>query len=313
MYSMKLTKSELKCLRLIGNHGKASVSEIGAQLQSLRPQVSRVVKSLERKGFVRTEKTGLSKTLYLSDAKHANDWRSLVLEFSHMPFDELLSGAALEVLSTVSCLKLRNRKEIAECSLVSEAAVAKVLERLKQVGIVQKKNSVYGLSPRFNTLRDLVAGFRHYLSQRTALQFASDAVVLWSCGNEFIIETTGKSSEEQGFLLTGPSAFGTFGIPLIAPTYYFFHSPFAKKLRLEDSILHSLFLENRSMLPILLVWKKNEKRLDMAYLEKQGEKYGADRLLDEITSYFRLEGRTRAPAFPPWNEFVLRSREYAMS
>src|SRR5436190_16633847 len=227
MSSMKLTESELKALRLIADRTKATVSEIAAELQALRPQVSRVVRSLEEKGFVRIQKMGLSKTVYLSDTKHANDWRSLVLEFSHVPFDKLLSGVALDVLSTISCLKLRNRKEIAENSLVSEAAVAMTLERLKQVGIVQKKDSLYGLSPRFNTLRGLVAEFRLFLSQRTALEFASDAVVPWSCGNEFIIETK-KSNVERGFLLTGPSAFGEFGIPLIVPTYYFFHSPFAK-------------------------------------------------------------------------------------
>ncbi len=312
MYSMKLTESELKCLRLISNHGKALIPEIGVELVALRPQVSRVVRSLKEKGFVRTEKIGLAKTVYLSDTKHASDWRSMILELSHVPFEELLSGAALEVLSPISCLRLKGRKEIAECSLVSEATVAKILERLKQVGIVQKKDSAYRIAPRFDKLKDLVTEFRHYLSKRTALEFAGDAVVLWSCGNEFIIETR-KSMEEQGFLMTGPSAFGRFGVPLLMPTFYFFHSPFARRLRLEDSILHSLFLENRSMLPILLVWKKNEKRLDMTYLEKQGEKYDAKRLLDEITAYFRLEGRARAPVFPPWNEFQLRSQEYGIS
>jgi predicted transcriptional regulator len=312
MYSMKLTESELKCLKLIASNGKASVSEIESELHSLPQQVSRVVRSLVGKGFVRTKKNGLSKTVYLSDSKHANEWRNLILEFNHVPFDQLLSGGALEVLSAISCMKLKSRKEIAEkCTVVSETAIAITLGRLKEVGIVQKKDSLYSVSSRFNTLNNLVSEFRHFLDQTLALDFASDAVVRWSCSNEFIIETK-KSKEENGFVLTGPSAFGKFGVPLLVPSYYFFRSPSIRKLRLEDCILHSLFLENRTMLPILLVWKRNQKKLDMNYLREQGEKYGAKQLLDEIAEYFDLEGAARPVGFPPWNEFQLRAKEYEL-
>ena len=312
MYSMKLTESELKCLRLIARNSKASISEIATALSALPQQVSRVVRSLEERGFVMTKRVARSKTVYLSDTKHAVEWRSLILEFSHVPFEQLLAGGALEVLSTIYCMKLKGRKEIAaQCTLVSETAIAITIKRLKEVGIVQKKDSLYSVSPRFKTLSSLVTEFSHFLDQRVASDFSRDAVVHWNCGNEFIIESK-RSKEGNGFVLTGPSAFGRFGIPLLVPSNYFYHSPFTRKLSLEDNILHSLFIENRSMLPILLVWKKNEKKLNMNYLTEQGEKYGVKRLLDEIGEYFRLEGRARRAGFPIWDEFQLRAKEYEL-
>lgn len=311
MQPMKLTASELKCLHLIASHGGKRASELREELHALPPHVSRVLAVLIEKGFVRTEKVGLSKTVSLSETKHATLWRKMAFEFGHMPLDAVLAGPSLEVLSAICCLKLRSRKEISENSLVSEASVAKALETLRQVGIAQKIGSTYSVSPRFHTLKEFVTEFRHYLNQRIAREFAGDAVILWECNSEFIIEST-KSEEENGFQLTGVSAFARFSIPLLAPKSHLFFSPFAKELTLEDVILHSLLVGDRNMLSVLLVWKKNERTIDMNHLKKQSERYGAKDSMSEVVAYFASEGRERAVGFPPWNEFARRAKEYGV-
>jgi len=311
MEQLKFTEGELKCLRAIASMGSARASAIAMHTQVALPNVSRAITSLKDKGCIKTERKGHSSVVSLSEAKHAALWRKLALEFAHMPLDRLLAGASLEVLSTVCYLKLGNRKEIAENALVSERTAAVVLERFKQFGVIQKTTE-YQVSPRFRTLSEFVIEFRHYLNQKIATRFASDALILWECNHEFIIESK-QTLEKDGFRLTAASAFARFGVALLASISYFFYSPILRKLRIEEVILHALLVPGKSMLPILLVWKKNERRISLPYIEQQSEKYNATVLLKDVVSYFETKGVRRTEGFPPWREFLLRAREYGMT
>jgi hypothetical protein len=191
--------------------------------------------------------------------------------------------------------------------------VALVLGKLKRVGIVQKVASTYDMPSRFQALEEFVIEYRRYLNQRIAQEFANDAVVLWECNTEFIIESIAPQAK-KGFQLTGASSFARFGIPLIALRSCFFYSPSAKRLKLEDIILHSLLLPEaeRNLLPTLLVWRKQERALNLEYLKARAKVYGTTKPVRQIAEYFASEGRERAPGFPPWKEFVLKAQEYGI-
>lgn len=311
MELLKLTESELKCLREVATIGDARASAIATRIHVAPPNLSRTVASLKGKGFIETKRNGISSVISLSDAKHAILWRKLAIEFVHMPLDRLLAGVNLEILSTIIYLNPRTRKEIAEESLVSEASVAQTLIQLKQFGIIQKTVE-YRISPRFQALADFVIEFRHYVNEKITTEFASDGVILWEHNHEIIVESK-RTQEADGFRLTGVSLFARFGIPLLADTSYFFYSPRRKKLRLEDAILHALLLSDRSMLPTLLVWRKNEGGICVPYIEQQAERYGTGDKVKETVRYFETEGAERAEGFPPWDEFLLRAREYGMT
>lgn len=311
MELLKLTESELKCLREVATRGNARASAIATRIHVAPPNLSRAVASLEDKGFIGTKRNGISSVISLSDAKHAILWRKLAIEFAHMPLDRLLAGVSLEILSTICYLNPRTRKEIAEDSLVSDASVAKTLSQFKQFGIIQKTTE-YRVSPRFQALADFVIEFRRYLNEKITTEFASDGVILWERNHEIIVESK-RNQEADGFRLTGVSLFARFGIPLLASTSYFLYSPRPKKVRLEDAILHALLLPDRSMLPILLVWKKNQQEISLPYIERQAERYGAGDQVKETVRYFETRGAERAEGFPPWDEFLLRAREYGMT
>lgn len=310
MERLKFTQGELKCLRAIATMGNARASEIAIRTQIALPNVSRAITSLKNKGCLKTEKNGYSTVVSLSETKHALLWRKLVLEFAHMPLDKILAGVSLEVLATVCYLTLRNRKEIAENALVSQRIVAVVLERFKRFGIIQKTTE-YHVSPRFQTLSEFVMEFRHYLNQKIATKFASDASLLWERNHEFIVECK-ATLEKDGFTLTATSAFGRFGVSLFVPSSYFFYSPLATTLRVEDVIIHALLLPGRSILPILLLWKKNERRMSLQYIQQQSEKYKTTALLKDVLVYFETRGASRAEGFPPWREFLQRAEEYRL-
>ena len=69
-------------------------------------------------------------------------------------------------------------------------------------------------------------------------------------------------------------------------------------------------MSQRIVLPILLVWKKNEKNIRKNYLRNLAEKYGVVRSVDAVQDYFNSEGEQKIEAFPPWKEFVSKAREY---
>ena len=310
MKRIKLGPDELKCLRFIASHRTSRVSDIASTLNISKVQLSRVISGLVDKGFITTKKQGLSKNVSLSETKHAALWRSLSLEFGHMPLHKLLSGGSLEALSAIGSQQLANRKDIAENSLISEATAARVLERLRQLGVVQKKGA-YSISPRFQILAEFTAEFRRYVNRKVAFEFASDAVIVWERNVEFILESS-RTQESDGFLLTGVSAFARFGVSLIVPKSHFFHSPFAKRPRLEEVIIHSLLIPSFSLLPILLVWRRNEAKMDLGHLMDSAEKYDVAVSVTEITRYFESKGGQRPDRFPPWNEFLLRAKEYGI-
>ncbi len=107
--------------------------------------------------------------------------------------------------------------------------------------------------------------------------------------------------------------FPRIGIDLLAPTAYFFYSPSTRKLRLEEVILHSLLVPGRTVLPILLAWKKNERKLNLQSLEELAERYGAQYLVTRIAQYFATQGRQPPVDFPSWDEFIVRAKEYGIT
>lgn len=310
---MKLTPSELKVLTYLVSHEGTSVAQAASALGLKTPQISREIASLSEKGLVYSQRQGKSKSTRLADTKHASLFRSMSLQLSHMKLGQLLSGASLEVLSVICFTQSRSRKEIAQRSGLSEAWVARILTASRQVGIVVKTDSYYAVSPRFKILADFVTEFRHYLNEKLARSFAKDAAILWQRNDEFIIETS-KSQQVKYFHLTGPSAFGRFGVLLFMPTSYYYHSRSIKEPGLEDLIVHSLLLprSERVIIAALLVWKKNERSIRTHFLFQTAEEYGVKELVENMKRYVETEGMERAQGLLPWKELMLRAQEYGI-
>jgi DNA-binding Lrp family transcriptional regulator len=311
---LNLTESQIKYLEIISTDGNVSVSHLCDKTKSLPSMVRRSLLSLEEKGFIKKYRVSLSKEISLSDTKHAMLFRDMVLEARHIPFHKYLAGSSLEVLSAACFLNLKTKKEIGEHSSVSEPSVARVFLKLRQIGIMQKMESKYVISPRFGILKNFVVEFRHYLNQKIAKKLSQDSIILWERNDEFIVESRTKKEGVEGFHLTGPSAFGRFGIQLFMMVSYHFYSPRKKELGLEDTMTHSFLIpmSQRVMLPVLLVWKKNEKRVNKEILMDVAEQYKVKKLVGAIYDYFDSKGRQSIEEFPIWEEFKSKAGEYGL-
>lgn len=309
---LRFTESEIRILEVVSADKEVSISHLCNKTKFVPSMVRRSLASLDRKGFVRKRRVGMSMKASLSDSKHASLFRELVLELRHIPFHDLLAGASLEVLAAICFSSLGTRKEIQGHSNVSESSVSRALSKLKEIGIIQKKENTYIISQRFDILKKFVIEFRHYENQEMAKEFNPNSIILWERNDEFIIESDARKENKKGFRITGPSAFGRFGIRLVMTISYHYYSPRTKNLNLEDTIIHSFLLpmSQRTILPILLVWKKNEKSIRKDYLRNLAEKYKVAEFTDAARDYFDSKGERAIREFPRWKEFVSKAMEY---
>lgn len=310
---MELTATEIGHLTRLAGKETTLLRDLRETAKSKPSLTTRVISSLEEKGFVNTARSGHSKMLSISQSRHAMLFRDMALEYPHLDLAEILDGKSLEVLSAIAYTNPGTRKEICKNGQVSEASAGRVLLRLRRRGIVQKKEGGYLISPRFVLVKKFVMEFRHYLNYRKARNFAGDAVMVWERNDEFIIESMSREVDKNGFLLTGPSLFARFGVVLFMKSSYHFFSPRAKRVRLEDSILHSLLVQpsRRTMLSILLVWKKNQQKMRKKYLYSEARRYGIKSKIQHIEEYLDTKGKKRElPELPKWNEFASKAREY---
>ena len=309
---MKLTTNEIKILGEIAKGDGRRIADIGISLDIFQESLSRTLKSLEKKGLIETEKSGISKYLFFSETKHSTLFKTLLLEFTHVKFENFLSGSSLEILYHLSNSSL-SRSEIVLRTGLSEKTIQTKLKNLREFGIVFSERGLYRLNERFDLLRDFLLEFRRYLNLKTAQEFAKDAIIIWQEDDEFLIKTS-ERKELANFFLTSITAFHRYGVQLFLPEYYYyFYSKQRKKLCLEDVILHALVLDpadTRVILSVLLLWKK--QKVDVDYLTKESDKYQLSKTLEDLVKYMNTRGEVRPDHFPTWREYEVRAKEYGL-
>jgi len=314
-FDFKLTSTEMRVLRVVGRGDEMTVGGISKATNSPYPALSRVISSLVNKGFLRVSQRGLSRWVSLSDAKHAQLFKSLLSESSHMNFEEALADSSIEVLSHIADAP-RKRSEIEERSGLTAKTIKATLKRLREFGVViAKERFTYILNTRFGLLREFVEEFRRYHNQRLAEDFSADSVIIWQRGKEFLVKTS-SSKDRDGFSLTGISAFHQHGVKLFLPDYnHYFHSPYKTRLRVEDILLHAITTDpygTRTILSVLLLWKVNEAQIDVENLLEEAKKYQIEDAVNALIDYLNSDGRKKPEYFPAWSEYLIKAEEYGL-
>jgi len=309
---MKLTTNEIKIFREIAKSGSETIGEIGSSLDISHQSLSRTLKSLEQKGLVETEKRGISKHLFCSETKHSTLLKTLLLEFPHIKFENLLSGSSLDILHSLSGSSL-SRNEMMLRTGLSGKTIQTKLKTLREFGIVFSKRGFYSLNDRFDVLKDFLLEFRRYLNLKIAQEFAADAIILWQEADEFLIKTS-EHKEIDKFPLTSVTAFHRYGVQLFLPEYYYyFYSRRKRKLNPDDVILHALVLDptdTRVVMSVLLLWKK--QKVDAEYLSEESSRYGLRTAVRDLIDYIRTKGEVRPDHFPTWKEYEAKAQEYGL-
>lgn len=95
-----LSKSQFQLLSHIVGEAEqgVSVSTLAEQLEWSPEHTSRVIAALETNGYVRTSDVGREKQVTAAEIEPIEQLKSLVTEYRHVNFADVVAGAGLEVL-----------------------------------------------------------------------------------------------------------------------------------------------------------------------------------------------------------------------
>lgn len=310
---LRLNTLQLKILRSLSSRQYVRIKELARDMDRSLTRVSIALKDLKNKGFVESEKRGLSKRVAISGNKHSSLLKTFISEHQHMKFEKILSGPTIEILLPLTYSKTK-LSEIAKKSGYSERTVRRVVKKLMEFGIVTAEKFYYSKNPVYKLLYDFVEEFQRYLNLKLALKLSPDAVILWERGNEFIVKTQREIKERENLFSTCFAKMYHFGIKLMLPEYrYYFYTPYKKRLKIEDVALHTLAVDRmsaRNTLYVLLLIAKNLHKIDPDYLKKETEKLELEKTVHQLFDYLKNRGKPKPTYFPTWEEFESKARDY---
>ena len=298
------SKAELSILKGIakGNHELFSIEKA----LSMTPQLlSYNLKKLEQKGLIKTTQHAFKKQTYFSDSKHAILLNDLLSVHSHIDWENVLSGKAIDILLQT----LNGSKN--HTNTVPKNTRWRHLKNLKTRGIITQNGSI---NPRFKTLSDFLGEYQKFFLRKLAATVSRDAVILWQKNEEFLMRApVTEQRVPKDFLKTATSAFQQYDLPLFSESEIYLYSKDKRKIRPEDAILHTLLIEpnsTRYTTYALLLLKKIENHLDTAYLLSEAQHLGISNQVDCMLQFLENHKRPNDSTLPTWNEFAEKAKDY---
>ncbi len=301
----ELSRTELEILSEV-SQSPGSIAELARRIHKSSPVIAVSVNALVSKGLVDEEKEGKQRIVKISERKHAQLLRELLLRYPHVPWLDLLSFSGI-----IPLLKLG---QYTDSPLASRSTEWRAFRNLLSHGIVQKQADRIKINPKFEKAEEFIKEFQSYNNQRLAREASDRAVIVWSKGSNFIIRVPGDEIVRDPRLKpTATTKMAEYDIPLISNIKFYFYSPSSQQMTPEETLLHTLLtdgLTNTTYALILLA----KGPIDRKILLARAEEYGLAKQIHDMIEF--LDGR-KAPDFsvnlPTWAEFVEKARDYGVS
>jgi DNA-binding transcriptional ArsR family regulator len=298
----ELTRTELEILSELAR-SPATISKLAEQIGKSPSLVKEAAENLQKKGFTELERQGNKRIIRLSQNKHAQLLRDLILSYPHISWKDILSFSSILPL-----LKL----EDAGTGTLSRTTEWRALRNMMSHGIIIQDDEGSRINPRFQKLKEFIQEFRDYNNSTIAKHASPEAVIVWNKGTEFIIRVPGRTKiSDPRFKPTATTAIPEYGIPLISTTKYFLFSPLLRNLRPEDILLHSLLIDGVTNTTYALILMA-KKRLDRRYLLKKAEAYKLRDRVEAMLTFLETHQAKANASLPTWDEFAERARDYGV-
>ena len=287
-------------------------SELATNLDRSLSYTSELVDRLETAGLVETRRQGKTKQIRLSDAKAFELLTTLMQQYAHIDWPELLSGAALRV-----CYYLdtpRTVTDLARHADVHRSTVHRALTPLQHRGIVyQTDDGAYALNNGFEQLSVLARELAHHIHRQTIEGQTDTYTILWESLDEFLVQTTTEIADEH-FIPTGPDQFQRYGLPLLArDRRHYLYSETPSDLSPETLCCHMLVIDSGARSQSYCLLLLSHVDIDRDELRAQAVTYGVDDVVDELCTYLNTSGDQRTARLPEWKDFQELAEEYEVT
>lgn len=314
-----ISKSHLRLLsNLIESSEKEmAISTLANRLDWSVGHTSRVVSELETRGCIRISDAGHQKLVTLADIEPVEQLETLVNEYSHMDFPNLIAGSGLQLLYYLN--RQRTAPELAEVSGVSRATVYRRLDDLQTVGIIGKSTSHYQLNAPFSTLSSIARGLAHHQHRQEAERSASGVSIVWETHIEYLFACNSDIDSDE-FHLTGPSLFGEFDIPLMTRSrrHYFRHDR-TTAIAPAELVCHTLLIDDGPRYRIYCLLLIEKEDIGRETLKESVEHYDPEAdidllaIVEEFREYLETKGADTSDRLPSWEEFKNTAADYEIN
>ena len=98
MLPFSFSKGEISTQRVISNHRSLSVRDLSILTRKSESSVSQIVRRLETKGIVESERKGMKKIVDTSDRNYAITFSEMIKNEPNTPWEKILSNSNIAVL-----------------------------------------------------------------------------------------------------------------------------------------------------------------------------------------------------------------------
>jgi len=298
----EFSRTELEILKELA-YSSTSISELAKRIRKSQPTVTTAIEKFQARGFVTVERRGMRKLVRVSQAKHAQLLREIMLAHPHVPWHSLLAFSQI--------LPLLRLEGIAPATM-SRTTEWRALRNLMAHGIIRKDDKGIRLNPRFRKIGEFVQEFSSFMNSRLASQVSEAAVIVWASGFQFIIRVpSGIRIPDKRFKPTATTALPRYGIRLLSDVEYYFFSLKHKELEPEDVVLHALLIDGVTNVTyaLILIAKAN---IDRNSLLSRAETLGLRGQVEAMLRFLDTHKPQREAILPNWEEFAEKARDYGV-
>jgi DNA-binding MarR family transcriptional regulator len=306
---MKLSKNQIKMLRLLSEKGYGSVSALAKKLKLSPSRTDVLLKDLQDLGFVEMKRSGKAVEVLMSTNNHAKAFRRLVTLNPHLRYETILTNQRIHIM--ISLLRSSKTKEDISLELdVSVRTIERAISSLMENGIIISDGRTLKINPQHDDLIEFIMEFISYVNIKIA---GSETIIIWEHLNDFIVETKAPL-KRPGFLLTGFQALEDFGITLIlGDSWQYLYSPHKITLQVEDVCLHIMMINPRStraITYIVMAILKNKEIWNWRYMESESKTYNVEKMTRRLKKFIKTKGKEKPEDFPSWKEIKEKAKEY---
>lgn len=280
-----------------------TISDLSTTLELDHSTISKAVNSLKSDGLVVKQKEGREVYVDRSASLHSRSLRNIIVEYSRLPLDKILTSSSLRTLSVLE--NPRSIMDIAEITGLNRKTVSLTIHELGKYGIVLKKQNQYVLSERHPLIKSFVENYWKYKTNQNLRTFSENAVLIWQRGPEFLFkidsefDNAKKEIKKKTIHPTAISIFHKYNLKVISDTRYYFYSK--RKLKDEDYIIHTILIDPYSSIYNSYALALHSK-ICPSKLVEFGRYYDIEDHVKRLLDYIDTK-KKNSDYVLPWNEF----------
>jgi predicted transcriptional regulator len=292
-----VSKNEIKAFK----HLPATITKLAENLDISKAASSKIVKKLIENGLANKNRQGKKVIVKKENTMHAIELNEIILTFSRLPLEELLTHSSLTLISIIDYPL--NSEELRKTINITRQWIYKQIKKLSRYGIILKEKNGYIINPTHEKIFRFAKHYHAYKNYQKIMTVSEDAQIIWQHGNEFLFKT---KKDLNKYKKTAVSAFSKFNLPLLGDTKYYYYTQ--RKLQTSDIIIHTILINPNSKIYNLyacLLYEKTKPK----NIVKFARLYNLTDHTKEIITF--LENQKSDKKFlPTWNEYEEILKQY---